>query len=195
MRNVDAEYRWASAAFRSGRYDEAVARFEVLQHELPPFDGLSQHSMAAILEGGFSSAGVDLERAIECYRALAARPAEWGSVGEVGIARVLSRLNRCANQLEIETRCKRAIEIDGSIAASYFLGRMYEECRGDHRAARPHYLRMFRHGRPIGLRWYARSHMSYGSKVIGLIAHAAATLVSPALFLINRGRIIPDHDR
>lgn len=195
MRNIDAEYRWASAAFRSGRYDEAMSRFEVLKHEAPPFDGLSQHSMAAILEGGFSSAGVDLEGAIECYRTLAASPAEWGSIGEVGIARVLSRLNRCGHQLEIEARCKRAIEIDSSIAASYFLGRMYEECRGDHRAARSQYLRMFRHGRPLGLRWYARSHMSYGSKVIGLIAHVVATLVSPALFLVNRRVIIPDHDR
>jgi hypothetical protein len=87
MRNLDAEYRWASAAFSAGRYDEALDRFEALKLEAPPFDCLSHHSIAIICEAGFSSLGVDNAKALQSYRVLASNSEQWGSIGNVGIAR------------------------------------------------------------------------------------------------------------
>lgn len=195
MRDLDEALTKAWAAIRGRRYDEALQRFEALTDEEFPVDAQGHLGLAVIHEGGSSEHGVNLEKAKDSYLFLASRSERWGSLGDIGIARVLSRMDRCANQDEIEAHCRRAIEIDGSIAASYFLARIHEECRGEHVAARAHYLRMFRHGRPLGLRHYARSHMAHGSKLVGVLAHLVTTLVAPILFIVHRGKIIPEHDR
>ena len=193
MRDIQSEIDLGVAAYEQQRFDDALEIFERIVAE-PHHDVSSHYMLGCIYETGGSSRGVDLEKALACYRVIDGESETLGSIGAVACARVLSRKNRCANQPLIEAYCKRAIELDGSTAASFLLARMYEECQGNHRLARKHYLRMFRHSRPVGLRYYAASHIAHGNKVIGVLAHIATTLVAPFFFVINRGRTDPEFD-
>lgn len=193
MRDIQSEIDIGVAAYEQQRFDDALEIFERIVAE-PHHDVSSHYMLGCIYETGGSSKGVDFEKALACYRAIDRESETLGSIGAVSCARVLSRKDRCANQQLIESYCNRAIELDGSTAASYLLARMYEECQGNHALARRHYLRMLRHRRPVGLRCYAASHMVHGSKVIGVLAHIATTLIAPFLFLFNRGRTDPEFD-
>lgn len=191
MRDLQSELDEATKAYREERFDDAL---ELLERIPPahPFDLSAYYLAATIYENGGAKQGINFEKALEYYTLLD-RESDWfGSTGAVGYARTLSKMDCCANQDLIESYCRKAIDLEDSLPAHFILAQMYEECRGKHREARKHYLHMFRHLRPFGLRYYARSHMAHGSKLIGVLAHVATTLVSPILFIVNRGAVDPE---
>jgi tetratricopeptide (TPR) repeat protein len=195
MRDTKSEMTAAKAAYREEHFNDALEMLERILSE-PPHDESAIYLAARIYESGNSSHGVDYEKALDYYQRLARDiDSDISSIGAIGCARTLSKKDCCANQHLIESYCLRAIEINGSISASFILGQMYEQCQGKYKLARQHYLRMFRYRRPLGLRYYARSHMKYGSTVIGILAHVATTLVSPIYFIINKRAIHPEIDR
>ena len=190
MRDLKAESAAVARAFSESRFDDALALIECMPTTY--FDLTCYYLAATIYESGCSSRGTDYSKALEYFRMLDLRGELMGSVGAEGLARTLSKKDCCANQELIEQYCLRAIELDGSLPASFILAQMYEKCQANYSDARKHYLRMFRHRRPFGLRYFARSHMTHGNKSIGILAHIATTIISPFLFVINRGSISPD---
>lgn len=190
MRDLEKESEVIERAYREGRFDdvlEAVERIPESRRDLS-----SCYLVARIYESGKSSRGLNYDKAIEYFSLLDQESAKIGSIGAEGLARTLFKRDCCSNQKLIEQHCLKAIDLDGSLPGSFMLAQMYERCQGDYSAARRHYLRVFFHGRPYGLRYFARSHISHGSKVIGVFAHIATTLISPFLFIANRGSVNPE---
>ncbi len=190
MRNLNIESGLIERAYREGHFDDvllAIERIPETSRDLSYY-----YLIARIYESGKSSRGLNYDKAIEYFNLLDREGSKIGSVGAEGLARTLSKKDCCSNQKLIEQYCLRAIDLDGSLPASFMLAQMYEKCQGNYDAARRHYLRVFFHGRPYGLRYYARSHISHGSKIIGIFAHIATTLISPFLFIANRGSVNPE---
>lgn len=191
MRDTKFEMAVAKEAYRDERFDAALEILERILSE-PPHDQSAAYLAACIYESGNSKHGTDYEKALDYYQALARDTGNIGSIGAVGCARTLSKKDCCANQHLIELYCLKAIEMNGSIPASFILAQMYEQCQGKYEVARQHYLRVFKCRRPLGLRYYARSHMKHGNKIIGVMAHVVTTLLSPFYFIINKGSINPE---
>lgn len=190
MRDINSETVSITSAYREGRFDDVLAAVECMPETL--LDLPCYYLAARIYESGKSSRGVDYGKAMDYYQLLDRESDSTGSAGAEGLARTLFKKDCCANQKLIERYCLRAIDMDGSIPSHFLLAQMYDKCQGRHEDSRRYYWRVFLNGRPYGLRYYARSHMEHGSKVVGVLSHIAATLVSPFFFVINGGAVHPE---
>lgn len=157
----------AVVAYKNGDYLQAMTLLDEVISAAPHSpDGLMSRILrASAYEGGRSPIGKSLERALSDYEVLASLSQEVGSVGIVGIARVLAQEDIHANADRILQLCIRARKIDGSPEAALVEGDVFALAHQNEDGARASYQRALRGGEKVGLLRIARSYGREGKRL------------------------------
>lgn len=161
MTSDDAKQRLDSAneAYLRRDWTEAVrALDEIIERAPDTSSGAAARLLRAMAhEFGNSPHGVNLNAALEDYRALSEIADQIGSAGYLGTARTMSMINLEANVEEIRRACLRAIDTDGSVQAKMLLGYVVLKVDEDVAMARRYYWSAFAGGSPWGILYWAET--------------------------------------
>lgn len=182
MKAVDTIIADAREAFERRDYDRALELYELAAaqsaHDCSPYYALGQ-----IFEQGLAARGVDLAQALANYMRLSKCDGRAGSIGHLGVARVLFKGEHRELVDAAIGHCEKSLSISENAHARLLLGAINEYWLELHPVARYHFLAAFKQGMPWGLRFYARSLVRSGRLVAGAIVHVAATLIGPLYLL------------
>lgn len=167
MDEIASKSERAANAYRRGNFRLAMD----LMNEVVDADPHSVHGFgsrilrASAHESGRAPAGKSLDLAMSDYEFLADSFHEVGSVGIVGIARVLSQLDIQSNAENIIDLCVKAEEVDGAPEADLVVGDVWALAYHDEEKARSHYERAVKSGEKQGLIKIAMSFEREGKKI------------------------------
>lgn len=182
MQDVASRSESAAHAYERGDYSRAIMLLDEVIAAAPySTHGLASRILrASAYEGGRTPVGRSLDLALADYEFLAEVVQEVGSVGVVGIARVLARRDMCANAEQVGALCARAVEIDGSPEAELVLGDLCALAHLREGEARKHYRRAVSAGDVRGHIKIAMSYEREGRKVKSAL-HAFRYLLVSAM--------------
>lgn len=157
----------AAEAYGRGEYAKAMLLLDEVIEESPysPHGLGSRHLRALAYESGRAPSGQSLERALSDFEFLAGATEVVGSVGMVGMARVLGELDIRANAETMIELCSRATELDAAPEAAIVMGDVHAFAYGNEREARRWYRRAYRAGEGQGLIKVATSYEREGKRM------------------------------
>ena len=160
MQDIDWKSEKAAEAYARSDFNTAVALLDEVIAASPnsPHGLGSRHLRALAYESGHTPSGVSLERALADFEVLAKASDVVGSVGIVGVARVLASMDMSLHVNRIMELCESACALDRSAKAALVIGDVYSKVHGNEKMAREWYSKAYRGGEAEGLRKIAVSH-------------------------------------
>jgi TPR repeat protein len=174
--------RQENAAYKEGKFDLALQLAEKLSNENVPS---SFFTCGLILEKGWSSCGIDLDRALEFYRKLAVR---WNDAeGYLGCVRIILAKNDFDQRDKAIQYCLTESMGRLSYLAYLLLARIYEEMYmpPDYNLAKKYCIKSIFHGSAWALRKYALLLGRSGNVVGAFSMHIVATVCSPLIVVFG----------
>lgn len=167
MLDVDWKSDQAAEAYANNDFAKALLLMNEVIDQSPesPHGVASRHLRALAYESGNVPGGISLADALADFTFLAERSDTLGSIGLVGVARVLKKLDSIKNFDNIERLCKDALALDNAAEAALLLGDLFSEAREEESEARKWYWVAYRAGSVAGLLNVAKSHEREGNRV------------------------------
>lgn len=174
--------RQENAAYKEGNFDLALQLSEKLSVENVPS---AFFTCGLILEKGWSSCGIDLDRAREFYKQLAIN---WSNAeGYLGCVRIMLAKKELDKRDKAIQYCLSETKGGLSYLAYLLLARIYEEMfvPPDYKLAKRYCIRSIFHGSAWALRRYAVLLGRSGNIVGAFVMHIVATVCSPIIVLFG----------